>query len=112
MARFPKLSLLLSVAALVAFSSSGIQMARAELGDTGIPLTHQSAATCEAAPNAARDGVADRRLAGIQAHLEATQLDSDTIPLNGSGYNYRSEDRVSNELLFMDAELQSQAERR
>lgn len=107
MKRFPKLSLTLSAAALLAFSNSGLRIAHAEPASEphGIPLS-PSAGTCEAAPNTARDGAADRRLAGIRAQLEASILDEDTIPLNGSGYNYRSDARVSNELLHMDAELQ------
>ena len=107
MNRFPKLSLVLSVAALLAFSSAGNHIASADSSSEAqaIPL-RQATGTCAAAPNTARDGAADHRLAAIRAQLEASILDEETIPLNGSGYNYRSDANVSNGLLTMDAALQ------
>ena len=105
MQRFPKLSLAIAVAGLLALSSSGLQVAVAE--PAAGPLAPESAGTtCEAGLNTARDAAAQARLADLQTRLQAAEVDPDTIPLNGSGYNYTSDVRVSNELLFMDAELQ------
>ncbi len=107
--RLPKLSLVIAVAGLLLLSNSGLQLAAAE--PAAGPLAPQAAGTtCEAGPSTARDGAAQARVADLQARLQAAEVDPDTIPLNGSGYNYTSDVRVSNELLFMDAELQRQGD--
>ncbi len=105
MQRFPRLSLAIAVAALLVLSSSGLRVAVAD--SAAGPLAVEGAGkSCEAGPSTARDGAAQARVADLQARLQAAEVDADTIPLNGSGYNYTSDVRVSNELLFMDAELQ------
>ena len=110
MDRFLKLSCILSVFALIALAGAGVGVAIAEPGDPGpaqLRLT-QHPGSCQAAPSSARDGAHADALADVRARLGATQPEEDVIPLNGAGFNYRSDARVSNELLFMDAELQRQ----
>ena len=101
-----KSTLLLAVAGLLGFSSAGLQVAAAESAAAGPLAVEGDAKSCEAGPSTARDGAAQARVADLQTRLQAAEVDADTIPLNGSGYNYTSDVRVSNELLFMDAELQ------
>ncbi len=111
MIRLPKLFVALSVFALIALSSPGVQLARADAAGEPSAVSGELSATqdprsCLAAPSTARDGVGASALADVRARLEATAPEEDVIPLNGAGYNYRSDARTSNELLFLDAELQ------
>ena len=103
--RIPVLTTPLAICALLLFSTAHIEVASAE--SDGI-LSELTGPSCQAKPNTHRDGVTGASLADIGALLAAAPVEEDVIPLNNQGYNYPSMQRPSNEILFMDAELQRQ----
>ncbi len=103
--RVSMLTTALAICALLLLSTAHIQVAAAD--SEGI-LSELTGPSCQAKPNTHRDGVTGASLADIGGRLAATPVEEDVIPLNNQGYNYPSMQRPSNEILFMDADLQRQ----
>ena len=109
----------LAVVGMLALSSPGVRVARAEEGDAASsepsPAAVSSSDTAEACkagsrnnPRATRSGISARIAERLQAEMQSS--DEKPVVLNGRGYNYKIPRDPQRELRIVESEAERQRE--